>query len=411
MSNDQLILNAMIERYKQGKNMLLTGQAGTGKTYMLNKFLEWMRDNDYITALAGSTGVAAINIGGTTVHRMFGIGRSGDIEDHLRSLKFEEPYRINHRKKLKELIEYDLIIIDEISMIGTKVFELLDFILRKGTGLDEPFGGMQVLFTGDFLQLPPINDDFCFLSPIWKDAEISVIHLTKVHRQSNLEFLEVLTKLRIGEYDKQVEDFIGDKLYEGMPSEESTKLYAMNKSVDEENNRMIAMLPGKKKTFICETSGPRTNVDVLVRGLAAPETLELKVGAKVMALINDSELAYVNGSIGHVTKISGQNVVVEFEDGERELFEPYTWEAKDAEGNVIATFTQIPLRLAYAITMHKSQGMTIDGELFVDCKGIRSDGQFYVAMSRIKDPSKLKILNFRKDIIKASVSAKSFYGY
>lgn len=411
MNESDKILDAIKNKFKEGRNIFLTGQAGTGKTYTLNSFLEWLRINGNNVGLAGSTGVAAINIGGTTVHRLFGIGLSKNIEDFINRMETEAIFRRSHLKRLDELMDFDLIVIDEVSMIGKQLLDLLDYILRQATGLmDKAFGGKQVMFTGDFLQLPPVQDDYAFNSPSWSYANFCMIHLTKVHRQVDEEFKNVLSKLRFGQYDEEVEDFINSRVYNGEVKNDSTKLYARNKSVDEENQRMLDSIPGRTKSYKGEGEGLASNLKSLMNGITAPEVLELKVGCKVMSLKNDENLEYVNGSIGHVVKLNMSSVVVEFENGEKSVISEHTWNSKDAKGNVMASFTQIPLRLAYAITMHKSQGMTIDGELFIDCDGIRSNGQFYVAISRIRDHNKLKIINFDKSVVKASIVAKGIYG-
>ncbi len=409
-TRDKAILEALKTKFNEGKNILLTGQAGTGKTYTLNMFMNWLKEEKVHVGLAGSTGIAAINIGGTTIHRMFGINRASNIEDFVNLLKYEEGVRRVHAKRVKELMEFDIIIIDEVSMVGSPLFELIDFVLRKATGSDEPFGGVQMMFTGDFLQLPPVVGKYAFESLIWEEARFSVIHLTKVHRQSDQEFLDVLSKVRLGVYDDQVANFIDSKMHNKAVPFEATKLYARNVSVDEENERMLDAVPGKERLYIAELTGDESSLNMLTKGITALEDLRLKVGVKVMALKNGEDLTYVNGSIGTVLRMSSTSVVVEFENGEREAIEPWTWTANDSSGNKLASFTQIPLRPAYAITIHKSQGMTIDGDLIIDCNGIRSDGQFYVALSRIKDPSKLKITNFNRNSIKASSMAKSFYG-
>lgn len=403
------IIEAVIERFKQGKNILITGQAGVGKTYLLNEFLDWLEENKYNVGLAGSTGVAAINIGGTTAHRMFGINKASNVIDFLRIMKYEESARRAHYKRMKEMLKYDVLVIDEVSMIGSKLLELIDYVLKSAMENELPFGGKQIIFSGDFLQLPPINDTFAFESPIWKEGQFSVIHLTKVYRQDDPLFLEVLTKLRIGEYDSQVEEFINERIWEGDVSDDATKLYSRNASVDNENTSMLQELKGKKKIYKSESNGAYSDVMVLTRNINAPKELELKVGAKVMSLKNAEDLSYVNGSIGKVKKLNIKSVTVEFENGITEIIEPWTWTLMDNNGTITASYSQIPLRLAYAITMHKSQGMTIDGELFIDCDGIRNDGQFYVAVSRIKDFNKLKIVNFKREYISANKKAVSFY--
>lgn len=406
--NDKII-DALIERFNEGKNILITGQAGVGKTFILNEFLEYLYDEGVTFALAGSTGVAALNIGGTTAHRLFGINRASSIEDfeNLRSNEFMVGR--THKSRMMELAEIEVIVIDEISMIGKELLELFDYVLKKAFKTEEPFGGKQIIFSGDFLQLPPIKDDFAFLSPVWKDAKFSVVHLTKVHRQDDPTFLEVLSKLRVGIYDEQVEKFIDDRIWNGPVDDSATKLYSRNKSVDKENEEMLKSLPGKSKTYEAEAFGYENDINSLSKSILAPESLTLKVGAKVMSLKNDEDLLYVNGSIGTVTKMNPNSVEVLFEDGEEATITRSSWSLKNTKGEEIASIEQIPLKLAYAITMHKSQGMSIDGELFVDCDGIRTPGQFYVAISRVRDFKKLKIVNFKRSFVEADKTAISFY--
>ncbi len=406
--NDKII-KALIERFNEGKNILLTGQAGVGKTYILNEFLDHLRDEDCSFALAGSTGVAALNIGGTTTHRLFGINRASNIEEFEKLRTAEYMVGRTHKSRMDDLATVDVIIIDEVSMIGKSLLELFDFVLRKANKTEEPFGGKQIIFSGDFLQLPPINDEFAFLSPVWKDARFSVIHLTKVHRQDDPVFLEVLSKLRVGTYDDQVEEFINERIWDGDVDDRATKLYSRNKSVDKENERLLKSLPGKEVSYEAIGEGYEGDLKSLSNSILAPEKLSLKVGAKVMSLKNDEDLLYVNGSVGKVTKLDKHSVRVLFEDGEEAVITRSSWSLKNTKGEVVASIEQIPLKLAYAITMHKSQGMSIDGELFIDCDGIRTPGQFYVAISRVRDFKKLKIVNFNKSLVTADKTAVSFY--
>lgn len=405
-------LRALISKFEEGKNIFLNGQAGTGKTYLLNKFLRWLEVKEKDVQLAGSTGVAAINIGGTTLHRMFGIGLSSNVEEFKENLKKEVWLRNSHKKRMMDLMDTNMIIIDEVSMVSAELLELMDFTLRMASGFDEPFGGIQIMFTGDFYQLPPVSGGYAFESPVWKDLEFSLITLTKIKRQDNPEFMEILGKIRKGEVDQQVLDFVNSKATDEVPDDSATKLYARNKSVDAENHNMIKSLDGKSKVYNGELDGELQTAERIHKTINSPRNLELKIGAKVMSMVNDTELEYVNGSVGKVIKMSNVGVTVEFEVGDRYvncLVEPFTWTSKDGKGNILASYTQIPLRPAYAITIHKSQGMTIDGELYIDCSGIRSEGQFYVALSRIKNPDKLKLVNFEPSIIKASNKAKLYF--
>lgn len=402
-------LEALIKLFEDGENIFLNGQAGTGKSYLLKKFLKWLDVKEKVYSLAGSTGVAAINVGGTTLHRMLGIGLSNSREEFVDNLKSEVWLRNVHKKRMLELMESDIIIIDEISMVSDSMLELMDFTLRSATGFDEPFGGMQIMFTGDFYQLPPVKGDYAFMSPSWKEKGFRPLTLTKVKRQDDAEFVSVLNKIRKGIVDIEVEQFLESKVHNEPVDSSATKLYSRNVSVDKENESMLANLEGKAKVYKGEMDGDQKLASGLAKQINSNIELELKVGVKVMSMVNDAELAYVNGSIGTVVKMSSNGVIVEFEDGYRDLIEPFTWYSKDAKGNILAAYTQIPLKLAYAITIHKSQGMTIDGELFVDCDGITQNGQFYVALSRVRDSKKLKIINYNRNLIKTSGNVLQYF--
>ncbi len=402
-------LETIIDRFKKGQNLFITGQAGVGKTYLLNSFLDWLEEGKYHYGLAGSTGVAAINIGGTTLHRMFGINRANSIEEFEKLIKFEPYIKVNHKRKMKELINCDVIIIDEISMVGSKLLELLDYVLRKACKNNKAFGGKQVVFSGDFLQLPPVRDSYAFESLVWKEMKFVMIHLTQVHRQSDKHFIDILTKLRVGECDDEVWEFINERITDEEVDLSATKLYSKNISVDLENETMLDSIDGEERVYVAKTSGNTSDIDLLKKNINAIEHMKLKKGVKVMTLANSEDLTYVNGSVGVVTKLSDSYVIVKFENGIEEVIEPWTWNILNNEGEETASYTQLPLRLAYAITIHKSQGMSIDGELFIDCKGISSPGQFYVAISRVRDWKKLKIVNFDQKYIKTNLKAKSFY--
>ncbi len=403
------IIEALVERIEEGKNILITGQAGVGKTFILNELLDFLKENEYNVGLAGSTGVAAINIQGTTIHRMLGINKCSSIDEFETLMNSEPALKSVFWSRVKEIKDLKILVIDEVSMIGASLLELMDHVLKKATKVKEPFGGKQIIFSGDFLQLPPIKDDYAFMSPVWKDAGFSVVHLTKVHRQDDPEFLEVLSKIRIGKYDDQVDSFIKKKIHTDNVLDTSTKLYPRNANVDAENERMLSSLEGKIMKYEGEGIGTYSDILTLTRNITAPEVLLLKVGAKVMSLKNADDLSYVNGSIGTVTRMRETWVEVKFENGVKEIFEDWTWTLRDDQGEVTASYSQIPLKLAYALTIHKSQGMTIDGELFIDCDGIRSEGQLYVALSRIKDHKKLKLVNFKKEYVWANTKAVSFY--
>ncbi len=396
--NITLAINDLIEH----KNIFITGQAGTGKTFLVNKLINKMVESGISFAMCAPTGIAALNIGGVTTNKLFGFGISKNINDFKKQLK-SNPKLI--KRATENLSETDVIIIDEISMLGKEQFELIDFICKKALGSEEFFGGKQLIVTGDFLQLPPIKDTYAFESWLWGKMQFSNYHLTKVHRQDDDGFIEILGKIRMGKIDENIMDFLANKEvdFDRIDSKKS-KLFTKNVDVDDMNNRTLESLPGDITNFHSVKKGKFDDSSVL-----AMETLKLKLGAKVMCLVNDSELRYVNGSIGIVKKIGSDFVRVNFDNGFTSNIFFHKWENKDTKGNVIGTFEQIPLKLAYAITIHKSQGQTIDGEMFIDLSEVWLPAQAYVALSRIVDHSKLSLKGTRNLKIKTDKKAVKFY--
>lgn len=397
-------LEQLLELYEQGENVFVTGQAGVGKTHLLNNLVSYLKKKRRKYELAASTGVAAINIKGTTVHRLFGIGISNSISDYEDAINRESIFYGMIKKAHRRIEEADVIIIDEISMISASLLELLHHVCSEATGKLKPFGGKQVIIFGDFLQLPPINDKFAFESDLWKYAKFTNFYLTEVFRQHDDGFIDVLSKIREGDIDENITNFLSSKIQPDINTYDYTKLYARNEAVDKENSRLLDQLVGKTETYKAEVRGSNS----IIKKMITPETLTLKIGAKVMSTVNHEKLAYVNGSLGIVTNVNKKYVEVKFDNGFKEKIYHYEWEEYDGQ-DIVATFKQIPLKLAYAITIHKSQGQTIDGDLFIDANGIFEEGQLYVALSRVRDHHRLVISNLNNEMFKTNLKAKQFY--
>ncbi len=404
MENGYEAIDELVDLYEEGSNIIITGQAGVGKSYLLNTFREFLEEQEVNFEIAASTGMASINIGATTVHRLFGIGISKDIDDYNNRINSGDIYFGTLKKSASRLKNADVIIIDEISMVGAKLMDLIDYVLKSATGINAPFGGKQLIFIGDFLQLPPINDKFAFESDAWKSAQFNVMNLTKVYRQEDSKFIDVLGKVRLAEIDEEVYEFIKEKAKPGVDTTNYTKLYARNNKVDEVNLQMLNTINEDAYEFVAVIEGPQG----ISKKMITPEVLTLKVGARVMSTANHDDLEYVNGSLGIVKRIENNYVVVKFDNGSVNKIVANTWWDYDGK-TTTGSFTQIPLKLAYAITIHKSQGQTIDGTLLIDSEGIFEDGQFYVALSRIRDHNKLVLLNPRNEHIKANPKAIQFY--
>lgn len=392
---------------KTNDNIFLTGQAGTGKSTTIKNYIEWANDQGLNVALTASTGVAAVNIGGVTIHSFLGSKLAGSIEEYNHT-------KVNpgYWKEIKDYINLiDVLVIDEVSMLTADYIDMIDYILKKATGENLPFGDKKIIFTGDFLQLPPVSNrqrSFAFESKAWFEANVRNINLTKIHRQEEQEFTSMLSKVRFGETDKEVIEYFQDLNTILENDDDSVKLFSRNINVDAYNQSRLDELDGASKYYEADITGEKTNMEQLKKRVLANEVLELKIGAKVMALKNDLDLKYVNGSTGTVINLNEDSVKVKFDNGKTVNMKADFWEQLDIHGNSLACFEQIPLKLAYAITVHKSQGMTIDN-LTIDCQGIFEEGQFYVAVSRASSSKGLKLMNFRPEHIKSNRIAVAFY--
>lgn len=384
---------------KMGHNVFLTGPAGSGKTYVLNEYIAYLHTNGVVPAVTASTGIAATHIGGVTIHSWTGLGVRDYISDYDLEALEEKQYLFNRFKKT------DVLIIDEISMIAAHTFTMIDRICQHMKRSSKPFGGMQLIVSGDFFQLPPIvrsrnedvvenqdlddtdgsgqsNSHFAFASPSWDEADIHVCYLETNFRQSGDVLQSVLESMRTGTVPKDLHGALGDCV--GRTCDRTiTQLYTHNANVDAYNEKKLAELTTPAKTYTMESRGTPTLVEALKRSCLAPEKLVVKEGAHVMFVKNNPVQGYVNGTTGVVTGYSKDGVpVVQTATGERYTAQPQTWSI-DENGKVMAEVAQIPLRLAWAFTVHKSQGMTLD-EAVIDLSRAFERGQGYVALSRVR---------------------------
>jgi ATP-dependent DNA helicase PIF1 len=379
---------AIYDAIEQGDgHLFITGRAGTGKSTLLRHLTEHSKKSIIVCA---PTGVAALNVGGQTIHSLLKLPLGVIAEAPLRQ-----------RTELKQMLgKLDLLVIDEISMVNADLMDAIDRSLRQARGVRSvPFGGVQVVMFGDPYQLAPVPGDaeerayfadhyesmWFFDARVWREeAELRVVELVHIHRQSDLEFKQALNAVRHGTVTADIAQLLNDAGARTPPREALT-LATRNDTVTRINARELAQLPGRPKTAAAEISG-----DFGGRQYPADAELQLKLGAQVMFLRNDAEGRWVNGSLGKVVDIGG-TVWVEV-DGEQHEVEPAVWEqhrysyspvTKEIKRDVVAEFTQFPLRLAWAVTIHKSQGKTFD-QAVVDL-GTRAfaPGQTYVALSRL----------------------------
>ncbi len=367
---------------KTGANVYLTGEPGSGKTHTINEFVEWLRECGIEPSITAATGIAATHVGGQTLHSWSGIGIA-------ESLSRADVDRIAGKEHVaKRILKAKVLIIEEISMLSATTFEMADAICREVRRVDQPFGGLTVILVGDFFQLPPIsrgkNVAFAYTSKVWRDLNLLTCYLTEQYRQDDTAFLSVLSAIRSGEVEEMHHEELMRRHVEitELPVD-APKLFSHNADVDRINAAELAKLKGTAKKFRMSSKGKDSLVEGLIRGCLSPEVLELKEGAAVMFTKNSPQGRFVNGTLGVVTGWDASGMpIVKTKDGLRITCESMEWQLEE-QGKVKASISQIPLRLAYAMTVHKSQGMSMDAAI-MDLSKAFEYGQGYVALSRVR---------------------------
>lgn len=396
---------------KSGQNVFLTGSAGAGKTYILNAYIKYLKERNVAVAVTASTGIAATHLNGMTIHAWSGISVKKSLGGaDLQKLKTKRYLR-------KNLENVQVLIIDEISMLHKNQLDMVDKVLRffREDGrapLDRyptgrAFGGIQVVLSGDFFQLPPVGeaheaprDKFAFMSQAWLDAKLTVCYLTEQYRQDDpvgqrpTGLNTILNEIRQNCVSQQSLELLQEARNSRLDHEQPTKMFTHNIDVDKINAQHLHALPEKQKHYQARTKGNPKLIESLKKSVLAPETLYLKKNAKVMFVKNNLENGYVNGTVGHVTGFSDDDFpIVKTLTGRTVFAEPEEWSVQNEFGKSLASFTQLPLRLAWAITVHKSQGMTLDAAE-IDLAHTFEKGQGYVALSRLKTLQGLQLQGF-----------------
>lgn len=380
-----------LEILKTGGNVFLTGEPGAGKTYVINQYIAYLEACGVKVAVTASTGIAATHIGGMTIHAWSGIG----ARDQLSAYDVEQ---ITTKEKIMRRVKKaQVLVIDEISMLDGKLVDMVNIVCKTVRQSTEAFGGIQVIFVGDFFQLPPVtrNGDvmrYAFESRGWDDARPLMCYLTDQYRQEDEMLLGLLKSVRKNEVEEEHFTLLEEQkeiAYEGI---EPTKLYTHNADVDAVNAGKLKALPGKSRSFKMSGKGSKQMQAGLAKNCLSPEVLELKEEAMVMCTKNNFEQGYVNGTLGRVVDFNIEDglPVIETTEGKRIKMEETIWSLAE-DNKVLAEVTQIPLRLAWAITVHKSQGMSLDAAE-IDLSKAFVYGQGYVALSRVRTLAGLKML-------------------
>jgi hypothetical protein len=377
-----------------GANVFLTGSPGSGKTYTVRAYVDWLRSHAIEPSITASTGVAATHIHGLTLHAWSGIG----IVDNF------TPYEIDRiaskEPVVKRIQKTSVLIIDEISMLSGTILDAVDAVCRQVRGNDQPFGGIQVVLVGDFFQLPPVAGrgrtvPFAFESNAWRSLHVVTCYLTEQHRQDDGVFLSLLSAIRSGSFSEDEAEVLRERFTKvETVSLDVPRLYTHNADVDKLNEAQLAALPGNGHVFTMESGGTANLVESLKRGCLSPERLTLKEGAVVMCTKNNAAMGYANGTLG---KIAGFDTdegypIIETRDERTLTISPVEWVVEE-DGKIRARISQIPLRLAWAITVHKSQGQSLDAAA-MDLSRAFEYGQGYVALSRVRTLEGLHLLGW-----------------
>jgi ATP-dependent exoDNAse (exonuclease V) alpha subunit len=369
-----------------GANIFLTGEPGSGKTHTINQYVRYLQAAKVPVAITASTGIAATHIGGMTIHSWSGIG----IKKYLSPFEID---RIASTERIvKRIAKTAVLVIDEISMLEAATLDSIDRVCRAVKQSDYPFGGMQVIFVGDFFQLPPVSRygeeaaQFAFLSQAWQEAKPLICYLSEQHRQEDSEFLRLLSAMRQGNLTQEYIQYLDERcqMPETTAGDGLTKLFSHNVDVDRLNSQELRQIAGKEEVFAMDHSGQKPLVEQIKKGCLSPETLALKEKAVVMFTKNSPQGKFVNGTLAQVVdfqKVTRYPIVMTT-SGRRIVAEPMDWTVED-NGRILASVTQVPLRLAWAITIHKSQGMSLDAA-YMDLRQVFVPGQGYVALSRVR---------------------------
>jgi len=448
MSTLNTIQSLVFEKYKNGENVFLTGPGGSGKSFLIKTIVQDAIENDTKIQVCALTGCASIllNCNATTVHRFAGFGLANkSIEDILEELFTKKRYKLKNWYNLKCLI------IDEVSMMSLKILLILDAITRKVYRKpDLPFGGLQVIFSGDFYQLPPVksNDEekeasmFCFEHVLWNQLFVkeNQIVLTSIFRQEEQDFLKILKYVRQGRIThstkallesrvfkkeeleeirknkvltiinpyKKDSDYINTKSYNELPKDAEKHIY--NIKYLKNNSKKKVIEDSLNDLLIASNASLKHDYEFLANNIMAEQNLELKIGTHVMCIANidlDSINQIANGSQGIIIGFENGLPLVKFNNiNEPIVIGRYVW---NSESNKNICVSQIPLIYAWAITIHKAQGVTLDGAIMDIGKNIFEYGQTYVALSRVKSLEGLYLTSFDYTKIMANPKVKKFY--
>jgi ATP-dependent exoDNAse (exonuclease V) alpha subunit len=386
------------------KNVFLTGPPGSGKSYLTNKYIEYWKNKYMNVVVTASTGIASKIINGTTIHSWSGIGIVNEYDEFDTILKKV----IDNKKKVKEWKKTDILIIDEISLINTKILDMLNYIGKHIRKNDSPFGGIKIFIVGDFYQLPPVEGEYCFKYEEWENIFECGINLTENHRSSDNKLNKILNKIRKGKelnekYNHILESRISEEEHYPMLVPLRSMARKINTDKLKENKNKEYKYIAK---YIYDTNKDFLK-DMINRNSPLEEELVLKIGSPVINLVNDHSRRILNGMVGIIIDFTSDGPIVRFEK-KNYLIEKHIWE-KQIEKNKSIMMEQYPLLLAYGITIHRSQGQTLSQVSMILDNNVWEKGQGYVALSRLQSLNGLHLLKYSPNIFKVDNCVKKYY--
>lgn len=397
--------SAALDLLRSGENVFLTGGAGSGKSFLIRHFMRELDPKEM--PILASTGAAAVLLGGRTFHSFFGLGimEGGADATYERASK--------DARLMSRLRKVEGVIIDEISMIPGQVLMIAEALAQRARESKLPWGGMRVITVGDFAQLPPVTltgqRDWCFLNAVWKVSGFQTVMLSHNQRVSDNLFLDVLSDVRHGKVTDRVRDFLNEHVQDHDEDDPGTRLFPRKIHAEKFNERKLSELDETEVVIESIYKGSERHIQTLKKASPIADRLVLKIGCQVMFLQNDPQRRWVNGTRGVVTDISFDQIMVRKDRGGREVsVSKSTFALQDAEGMVMAQVEQFPLTLAYATTIHKSQGATLD-DLWCDLSQLWEPGQAYVALSRLRSSEGLHLIGWNPRSIIVDPKVLKFY--
>lgn len=390
---------------ESGENIFLTGGAGSGKSYVIREFMK-KKDHQQMPILA-STGAAAVLLGGRTFHSFFGLGiMEGGAQATLQRT-------LQNKNVMKRIKKVEGVIIDEISMIPGEALMVAELLSQEARGSKLAWGGLRIIAVGDFGQLPPVakygqKRDWCFLNEVWKRSGFQVCELKLNQRIHNNEFLNVLDDIREGHLTEKVRNFLHERTKPHDEDHPGTRLFPRREQSESYNQKKLAEINETELIVDSIYLGEQKYIDILGKSAPVPAQLKLKVGCRILFLKNDVQKRWVNGTRGILVHYEADHLVVRKDGGREVKVEKMSFSLLDADAHVKASVIQFPVNLAYATTIHKSQGATLD-ELWCDLGALWEPGHAYVALSRLRDPAGLHIVRWSPRSIIIDPEVKRFY--